>query len=53
MDFERTVRERPNQVTIQSWNRYPSHVLPETDPTALTSLVEWYCDHTTVDTSCR
>jgi uncharacterized protein (TIGR03437 family) len=32
----------PNHVIFQSWNPYPQHVLPETDPTALTYLIDSY-----------
>jgi len=32
----------PDQVDFQSWNRHPSHVLPETDPTAFTHLIDRY-----------
>jgi hypothetical protein len=36
-------------VTIASWMLHPSHNLPESDPLALTSLVEWYVsDHSGV-----
>ena len=32
----------PSQVIFQSWYPYPQHVLPETDPTALTYLIDSY-----------
>ncbi len=32
----------PDQVIFQSWNPYPSHVLPETDPGAFTYLIDRY-----------
>jgi uncharacterized protein (TIGR03437 family) len=32
----------PNHVIFQSWYAYPDHVLPETDPTALTYLIDSY-----------
>jgi len=32
----------PDQVIFQSWNPYPSHVLPETAPDTMTSLVDFY-----------
>lgn len=53
VDWERAVPDRADQVTIQSWNPNPTHVLPETDPTSLTSLVDWYCEHTTANPGCR
>jgi glucose/arabinose dehydrogenase len=33
---------RPDHVIFQSWHRYPNRVLPETDPTAMTSLINRY-----------
>ena len=32
----------PDQVIFQSWMVHPTHVLPETDPSTLTSLIDWY-----------
>ncbi len=32
----------PSHVIFQSWNAYPRHVLPESDPTALTYLIDSY-----------
>ncbi len=32
----------PDQVSFQSWNPHPTHVLPETDPTAFTYLINRY-----------
>jgi hypothetical protein len=32
----------PDQVNFQSWNPNPTHVLPETDPTAFTYLIDRY-----------
>jgi len=32
----------PAQVDFQSWNPHPTHVLPETDPTAFTHLIDRY-----------
>jgi hypothetical protein len=32
----------PEQVNFQSWNPNPTHVLPETDPTAFTYLIDYY-----------
>src|SRR6266478_4617228 len=29
---------RPNHVIFQSWDNYPKHLLPETDPTTFTHL---------------
>jgi hypothetical protein len=33
---------RPDQQLFQTWMPNPSHALPESDPTTLTSLVDWY-----------
>ena len=32
----------PAQPIFASWRSYPTHVLPETDPDALTYLVDYY-----------
>jgi hypothetical protein len=53
VDFTRVVHQPPRDVTIQSWNEFPSHVLPETDPTSLTSVVNWYCEHTAAVQGCK
>jgi hypothetical protein len=41
-DFERVVT--PDAVVVQCWTRYPDHLLPESDPDALTYLVNRYAD---------
>ncbi len=33
---------KPDVVSIASWNRFPTHVLPESDPNTLTGLVDRY-----------
>jgi hypothetical protein len=33
---------RPDHVIFQSWTPNPTHAMPETDPNALTSLVDFY-----------
>ncbi len=39
----------PDQVVFQSWQSYPKHVLPETDPTTFTHLINRYFrDRTTL-----
>jgi hypothetical protein len=45
--WERTVSLRPTYVVLQSWSPAPSHLLPETDPTALTSFILTYCNQIT------
>jgi hypothetical protein len=32
----------PDDVLFQSWRPFPTHTLPESDPSALTYLVNWY-----------
>jgi hypothetical protein len=32
----------PEQIIFVSWDKYPSRTLPETDPTALSSLIDYY-----------
>lgn len=36
----------PDQAVIQSWDAYPQHVLPETSPSSLTGLVNYYAGRT-------
>lgn len=43
-NWEATVPTPPAYIVLQSWNPAPSHVLPETDPTAMTSLILAYCN---------
>ena len=43
VDFEVTNGQAPPaEVDFQSWNPNPTHVLPETDPTAFTYLIDRY-----------
>jgi hypothetical protein len=43
VDFEVTNGHAPpEEVDFQSWNPNPTHVLPETDPTAFTYLIDRY-----------
>jgi hypothetical protein len=43
VDYEvRGGNAAPDQVNFQSWNPHPTHVLPETDPTAFTYLIDRY-----------
>jgi hypothetical protein len=32
----------PDYVVFATWNPHPTHALPETDPTTLSSLIDWY-----------
>ncbi len=40
--YETTADGRPDIVLFQSWHPYPKHVLPETDPTAFTYVINRY-----------
>ena len=42
-EWDRVVKVPPAHPMIQSWNSNPTHVLPESDPNAMTNLVDWYC----------
>jgi hypothetical protein len=41
-DFETRGSPIPDQVIFQSWESFPKHVLPETDPTTFTHLIDRY-----------
>jgi len=43
-DFEANLRLMPDEEIFQSWQQYPKHLLPETDPTAFTYLIDRYFD---------
>lgn len=40
--YESGGRPPPDVAVIQSWDRNPTHLLPESDPVTLTGLVDWY-----------
>ncbi len=40
--YEEVWGGQPDHVVIQSWNDYPHHALPETDPATLTGLIDHY-----------
>jgi len=42
VDWEAQGGAIPDQVIFQSWYPYPTHVLPESDPTAFTYLIDSY-----------
>jgi hypothetical protein len=44
--WEQLIPQRPSFVSMQSWNVNPTHSLPETDPTAFTSLILTLCANT-------
>jgi hypothetical protein len=52
-DWQATVAEHPDRVLFQSWEPNPTKILPETSPTTLTYLVNWYCTQTTVPGGCK
>ena len=41
-DVETAVGLKPDQIIFQSWESLPHHLLPETDPSAFTYLIDWY-----------
>jgi hypothetical protein len=41
-DFEARTGLQPQQAIFQSWEPYPKHLLPETDPTSFTYLIDRY-----------
>jgi hypothetical protein len=41
-DFETHAALMPDEAIFQSWQPYPKHLLPETDPTAFTYLIDRY-----------
>ncbi len=44
-EWRSVVHSPPDHVAIESWHRFPERVLPETSPTTLTNLVNWYYEH--------
>jgi hypothetical protein len=40
--IEGQLKLHPDRAIFQSWNPYPTHVLPETAPDTLTHLVDFY-----------
>jgi hypothetical protein len=40
--WESAIPDTPEHVMIQSWHRHPQKLLPETSPTTLPYLVNWY-----------
>ncbi len=52
-EWQATIKAQPDRVLFQSWERNPSRILPETSPTTLTYLINWYCAQTTVPGGCR
>jgi len=41
-DFETHAALMPDEAIFQSWEPYPKHLLPETDPTSFTYLIDRY-----------
>jgi hypothetical protein len=44
MDAVERAGINPDRVVITSWDRFPTHTLPENDPSALASLAAYYVD---------
>ncbi len=42
LDYELHGGVVPDQAVFQSWDNYPKHVLPESDPTTLTHVIDLY-----------
>ncbi len=51
--WEAKVREIPDSVMIQSWHPHPQQLLPETSPTTLPYLVNWYCENASQAKGCQ
>ena len=45
LELEVTYALHPDQVIFQSWMPHPTHAMPDSDPNALTSIVDFYVDH--------
>lgn len=41
-EYRQSGLPEPDEIIFQSWKPYPTHVLPESDPAALTYIVNWY-----------
>jgi hypothetical protein len=41
-EFRSVISAKPGQAVFTSWQKYPSRVLPDTEPTTLTYLIAWY-----------
>jgi hypothetical protein len=50
--WESTIRDTPEHVMIQSWHRHPQKLLPESSPTTLPYLVDWYCQNARMAHGC-
>jgi hypothetical protein len=51
--WESAIRDIPDHVMIQSWHRHPQKVLPESSPTTLPYLVNWYCQNARMARDCQ
>lgn len=49
--FEHTSPGRPDQVLFENWTHHPSHVLPETDITSHSYIINWYFDRRNLGTN--
>jgi hypothetical protein len=47
------IHDIPDHVMIESWHRHPEKVLPETSPTTLPYLVNWYCENARMARGCK
>jgi len=44
-EWEAVIHRAPDHIAIKSWHHQPALVLPESSPTTLPYLVNWYCKH--------
>jgi hypothetical protein len=40
--YQALMKSPPDQAILASWTTHPTHILPETTPTTLTYLIDWY-----------
>jgi hypothetical protein len=52
-EWQATIHEPPDNVLFANWEDMPITVLPETGPTTLTYLINWYCAQANVSGGCR
>jgi hypothetical protein len=51
--WESVIPEVPDHVMIQSWYPHPQKLLPESSPTTLPYLVNWYCRNARMAHGCQ
>jgi hypothetical protein len=43
-DWATLVRQKPVEIVIQTWDPYPSHILPEDDSSTMTGFLKWFIE---------